>query len=67
MLPQYWSRGGYCLTDVEECKLLALATIVAPSVGLTQLKLKIQREREGVGGGEREREREGRTVIRQSS
>ena len=47
MLPQYWSRGGYCLTDVEECKLLALATIVAPSVGLTQLKLKIQREREG--------------------
>ena len=39
--------------NVEERKLLALATIVAPSVGLTQLKLKVQREGEGggVGGG----------------
>ena len=33
--------------NVEERKLLALATIVAPSVGLTQLKLKVQREGEG--------------------
>ena len=37
--------------NVEERKLLALATIVAPSVGLTQLKLKVQREGEGGGVG----------------
>ena len=40
--------------NVEERKLLALATIVAPSVGLTQLKLKVQKE--GEGGGRRGRD-----------
>ena len=44
--------------NVEECKLLALATIVAPSVGLTQLKLKVQKE--GEGGGE---ERTGQSLL----
>ena len=48
--------------NVEERKLLALATIVAPSVGLTQLKLKVQKEGEGGGGGE-----DGTVIIRQKN